>query len=446
MANITRKDRRNTLENFKLCVELWKIIKRFFPKLIPLLKQGKDHRHQSYITYKSYVLLFVRILASVFRIASMRQMSESLNSTVLINNIGKILGMEDGLTELPHWKTINDFLEGLPPTELENIIPELANRLTRMRTFEKSRIRGKYWQILVDATQLFTFEERHCEHCLTREHKDKAWNVVKVDYYHVVLEAKLVINENIVISVATEFVENESPDVKKQDCERNAFHRLAEKLKKRFPRLPICLGADSLYACGPVFDLCREYGWHYIIRFKDGSIPTVAKEFHELKYIEINQAWTKKEGGVTKTYRYVTNIPYQTHSLNFAEYVQSDLKHPFVFLTDLAVSKRNCGQLVLDGRRRWKIENEGFNEQKNHGLGLEHMFSENYTAMKNHYFLIQIGHMIAQFLEAGLRRLTALAKMPTVTFFENLKESFRTETLTETDLSTVNQLTQYRIS
>jgi hypothetical protein len=433
------------LDTLNLCVELWKIIDHFFPELIPLLKSGKDHRHQSYINYKNHVVLFTRILAAVFRIESMRKTTEQLNRVACFKNISKILGLEEELSELPHWKTINDYLEKLQPTELEEIIPQLVNRITRMRSFEKSRIRNKYWQVIVDGTHLYTFDERHCEHCLKREFKDDTGVVMRTEYYHVALEAKLVIESSIVISIATEFVENESADVKKQDCELNAFYRLAKKLKQHFPRLPICLGMDSLYAAAPVFSLCGEYGWHYIIRFKDGSIPTVAKEFHVLKHMETAQIWSQIEAGITKTYRYVTNIPYQSHELNMVEYDESDLKHPFVFVTDLSISKRNCEQLVLDGRRRWKIENEGFNEQKNHGFGLEHMFSKDYTAIKNHYFLIQIGHMIAQFLEAGLRRLTALAKMPTYQLFENVKEAFRTMLLTEVNHETVIQLKQHRL-
>ncbi len=33
-------------------------------------------------------------------------------------------------------------------------------------------------------------------------------------------------------------------------------------------------------------------------------------------------------------------------------------------------------------------------------LQLEHLYSRNYQAVKNHYYLIQIGHMIGQFMEA----------------------------------------------
>ena len=98
-----------------------------------------------------------------------------------------------------------------------------------------------------------------------------------------------------------------------------------------------------------------------------------------LKELEPTKAWSQTEGEINKTYRYVTNIAYQSHELNMVEYTQSDLKYPFVFVTDLPVSKRNCEQVVMDGRRRWKIENEGFNAQKNHGLGLEHMFAKTTT-------------------------------------------------------------------
>jgi hypothetical protein len=368
-----------------------------------------------------------------------------MNQTVCFKNFSMILGLEEELLELPHWKTINDYLEKLPPEELDALIPKLVYRLTRMGSFVNSRIRNKYWQVLVDGTGLYTFDERHCPHCLTREFKDEKGNVIRTEYYHAVLEAKLVVNGNVVVSIATEFVENENPFVTKQDCELKAFYRLSEKLKGRFPRLPICLCMDSLYACAPVFELCRNFKWSYIIRFKDGSISSVAKDFHALKNMESSQSWDLPDGEITKSYKYVTGIPYKDFLLNMVEYTQSDLKYPFVFVTNLTITKRNCEQLVLDGRRRWKIENEGFNAQKNHGLGLEHTFSKNYTAMKNHYYLIQIGHMIAQFFEIGLRRWTALKKETSNKLFADLKEAFRTVLLTDTDVAFVKKRVQYRL-
>ena len=86
--------------------------------------------------------------------------------------------------------------------------------------------------------------------------------------------------------------------------------------------------------------------------------------------------------------------------LNVVEYRESGKEYPFYFVTNLTVSKGNVKETVCAGRHRWAIENQGFNTQKKQGYYLEHMYSHDYTAMKNHYYLIQIGHMISQVMEA----------------------------------------------
>lgn len=52
----------------------------------------------------------------------------------------------------------------------------------------------KYWCIAIDGTQLFSFKEKHCEHCLKKEHKNKdTGEIESIIYYHTVLEAKLIL-------------------------------------------------------------------------------------------------------------------------------------------------------------------------------------------------------------------------------------------------------------
>ena len=53
------------------------------------------------------------------------------------------------------------------------------------------------------------------------------------------------------------------------------------------------------------------------------------------------------------------------------------------------------------GRHRWKIENEGFNEQKNGTFNISHLCSRFDNALKIHYLFIQIAHTIRQLLELG---------------------------------------------
>ena len=156
--------------------------------------------------------------------------------------------------------------------------------------------------------------------------------------------------------------------------------------------------ADSLYACESIFTLCRKYRWSFLIRYKKGSIPSVYQEYESLRKQEKNYEEFQNNGSHC-WYDHVNGIDYNGCPINLLEYGESGEKH-FCFLTNLPITLKNRIQLLRDGRRRWAIENQGFNAQKNHGFYLEHLFSRNGQAMKNHYLLIQIGHMISQLLDA----------------------------------------------
>lgn len=72
----------------------------------------------------------------------------------------------------------------------------------------------------------------------------------------------------------------------------------------------------------------------------------------------------------------------------------------FVYLTDLDASFDNAVPLARSGRLRFKIENEGFNTQKNLGYNLSHKFSRvSAGAMKNYVSLMQVAHLLNQLYE-----------------------------------------------
>ena len=63
---------------------------------------------------------------------------------------------------------------------------------------------------------------------------------------------------------------------------------------------------------------------------------------------------------------------------------------------------KNVASIADDGGRlRRQIENEGFNVQKNGGYGLEHAYSEDQTAAKIFYFLLQIAETVMQPVNRG---------------------------------------------
>ncbi len=410
---VTRKEARKRLDQLNLACELAKTIRHFFPELVSMLRNLPDPRHPSYITYPSAILLMTRILSSLFYISSMRKASEEFNSATAIENIWTLCGESSAGEELPYWETINRYLERVNPSGLQDILCRLCRRLIRSRKFEGAKIRGKYWQVIIDGTQLHSSRGKLDESSLYRIHKKGTKEEYKESYYYV-LEAKLVLHPGIVVSIMTEFVENrDKGELEKQDCERKACWRLMKKLKKEFPRLPLCVCVDSLYTCERFFKECVEKGWKYILRFKEGSIPCVSEEYESLKKRETN-SWKERVKEGWDKYDYVNGIDYNGNEVNVAEKEEKREKEikkgkqkgkkrnvykRFLFLSSLPLSKRNVAGVVEKGRNRWKIENEGFNTQKKQGYYLKHLFSKNYQGIKNHYYLIQIGHMIAQIME-----------------------------------------------
>lgn len=434
---VTRKEKRKQEKDANYFFEFIKIKKHFFSELTEKLKKVKDSRHQSYIIYTPDIILFTVLLKNMADLRSMRDMSRRLNKDECIENVCKVLKL-GGLEELPHYDTINDFLSELEVSELEKIRTYMIKELLKKRCFENYRIEGKYWRVIFDGTGLYSFNEKHCEHCLKRNHTNMETGEKTTVYMHHVLEAKLVVGD-MVLSLGTEFIENENEEVTKQDCEINAFYRLAEKLKKTYPRLPICILGDSLYACEPVFKSCNENHWKYLFRFKEGRIRSIAAEFNTIKDIE--QA---KEQDIF----WVNGIFYKERMINLLEakfQTNEEQSKQYLFITDIKIKKGNAQGLVAAGRSRWKIENEGFNKQKNLRYDIEHVNSENYTAMKNHYLLTQITDILVQLFENGFKLLREFKKTAKE-ISSNLLEAIRSRTLTDEDIDLLGQPIQIRFT
>ena len=251
---------------------------------------------------------------------------------------------------------------------------------------------------VVDGSGLATSRKKYNDKCIVKNKTDEKGNEYK-EYGTYVLEAKLILGD-MVFSIGSEFVENETENVTKQDCEINAFKRLAKKIKKEYPRLNIVIGADALNAKKTIMDICQENGWKYIIRLKEGAIPTLYQEFEKI---------AKDENESTKeNYEYVTKIEYQENKVNVVRYKDDQKNTEFVYVTDLQISNKNVEATVNLGRRRWKIENEGFNVQKNGTFDIGHLCSRNATAIKVHYLMVQIAHIIRQLLENGVKEIKEL--------------------------------------
>ena len=308
--------------------------------------------------------------------------------------------------KLPHADCIDDVLRDLPTGELEILKAHLVSELIEQKIFRKFRFLGRYHLVAVDGTGISSFEQRHCDHCLVKTSKTGV-----VTYFHYVLEAKLVTSTGLSISLASEFIENiPGRDYEKQDCEQKAFVRLAVKIKKYFPRLPICILGDGLYPNNTVFDTCEKYSWKFIITLKDGNLKSFQQEVNLLKATAIKQnvMMADKYSETTREYAFLNDIDYTGRPFSWVECLETRLNiksklssiQRFVYITNMNLTRQNVVETAQCGRLRWKIENQGFNSQKNNGYGLEHKFSrKSYPAMQNYYQLLQIAHMINQLVE-----------------------------------------------
>ena len=240
-----------------------KTISHFFPKLSRWLGSVDDPRNKNKITYSPSHLLWLGIFLFLLRLGSKRDISYKLSTELFLKNLCVLTNIYDEKTA--HHDTLEYFCQRLEPEQLYKIRHKMVNRLIRKKCLNKFRLLDSYFMIAIDGTGHLVFKERHCPHCLSKKKDGKI-----LYYYHNVLEAKLVTGSGLAISVETEFIQN-SDGITKQDCELNAFYRMAKRLKKRFPQLKICLLLDSLYAAGPVMDILKEYKWKYITTFKEGS-------------------------------------------------------------------------------------------------------------------------------------------------------------------------------
>ena len=97
--------------------------------------------------------------------------------------MGYVCGIE--LEELPYWETINLYLEKVPDQELQEMICKLVKHLLRSRAFESARIRGRYWQVIVDGTQLASSRKELDGGCLYRIHHRGTEEEYREYYYYV---------------------------------------------------------------------------------------------------------------------------------------------------------------------------------------------------------------------------------------------------------------------
>jgi hypothetical protein len=410
----------------------------FWPAFLAWLKDLRDTRDQRFITYDRKFLLWWALLLFLLKLGSRRQLDFDLRDpeSDVLENVNRLAGTHQ--QTLPVSKTLEHFLGHVGMSAIAALRTKMVARLIRSKALDDGRLQNRLL-IAFDGTGWLVFDKRHCDHCLTQENDGRTL------YYHLVEEAKMLGPSELALSVGSEFIENRDLPAHpsrsnlqkdKQDYELAAAERLASSIKHDFPRTPICILADSEFACGRGISMARDRGWSFVFSFKEGRTPALWREFQALLDLSPeNRLTVPLPGGGHQVYRWLNGLPYEDSEhrsfvLNALECLETvgGKTTRFAWITDLPLGRDNVPEVATKGgRARWRIENQGFNIQKNSDLNLEHPYSTNSETLKSYYLLLQIAHMVLQLLEKGslLKRLAAASNKTTLSLLGSLKNIAR---------------------
>jgi hypothetical protein len=390
--------------------EITRSLHHHFPDFFDQLVSINDPRKKAH--YSIQEIVFAGIALFVFKCGSRNSMDNLRQEEQFSKNYQKAFGLR-----LPDLDTVALVFNCLNENELQAIKKQLINHLIKRKVLDKFRVNGMHL-VAVDGTGLVSFKKRHCDECLTKTSKNGV-----VTYFHNVLEAKIVTSNGFSISLCTEWIENANIDYQKQDCELNAFNRLTDRLKKEYPRLPICVCVDGLYPTTRFFSICLANRWGYIVVLKDDRLSKLWN-----KIVRLQHEYFKKknpDGKETMVQRcwFSNAIEHNGFTHNWVELEEERLSTEgniidylrFVFLTNQPICKNNALMICQAGRTRWKIEKQGFDQQKNHGYHISHKYCrKSVLGLKNFYQCCQIGHLLNQLVELSVEFRRNLIKKVTI--------------------------------
>lgn len=401
-----------------------------FPHFNEWLKEFTDARLQERIVYKRETILWAALVTMLTKRGSRKKIKDHMRTECFSENLKEFSGQDD-IERVPHGDTVEYLFTRMKPEEFEFLKMKMMQRLFRMRIFEPHRLMGRYHTIAIDGVHIHTFGYRHCERCMVS--KDVSGNRVWV---HWKLQASLVTPDGFCMPMASEWIENERGRYDKQDCELKACYRLLKKLRRLYPRLPICVLLDSLYTRRSVFNTLKKLRMEWIIVFKKGAMPEVYEWSMSRKerlasgniiirrrerYIKVrNRRSHAQRLARTKTktqnrkviresvYTWMSDIRHWDGKRSFniltcKETEDNKKKCDYVWIVSngLKLCKDNAVELAKRGRCRWVIENQGINMQKNGGYNLKHLYSRDTAGMKIWYAILDIACIINQLIERG---------------------------------------------
>jgi len=283
-----------------------------------------------------------------------------------------------GMGKIPSDNRIRDMLDPAPPELLNPVFFEITSQLCQAKGgLEAFRRLGDHVFIALDGTEYFCSKEIKCPNCSTRRRGNG-----ETEYFHAMLGATLVApGHDKVIPLPPEFIVPQD-GAEKQDCENKAAKRWLAAHGSRYAALkPVYLG-DDLFSRQPLCEAVTAAGGHFIFTCKPTSHPLIQEYLAGVELSSCEKTVKRGKKRAIHRYRWLCGVPLRDGkdalAVNWFEIEIADaagkVTYRNSFITDLAITRENVGELTDCGRARWKIENETFNVLKTKGYNLEHNF------------------------------------------------------------------------
>ena len=322
-----------------------------------------------------------------------------------------------GVKRVPKESQMRERLDQVKWAGVRLLLPQIFEQVRRRgwliewrNEIRTGREKGFYYVVAIDGSDYFSSEKVSCENCLRRENR-----AGEINYRHTVVAGTLVkADKREILPMAVEMCERQDGS-QKQDCEVAAGKRLIRRMRAEHPHLAMVVTGDDLYSRVPFVEECQQQRLHYVLVAKEESQQELFAWVTELEETPASQrvSWEVGERCRRKYYegRIVREVPLRGDGKVFVTYVEvwernlaGEQTSHNGFVTDLEVTTENVKEIIGIGRAKWKIENEQFNIQKNHGYHLEHNYGhgeKNLSAV--FYCLNLIAYLLHLIIERGDR-------------------------------------------
>lgn len=322
-----------------------------------------------------------------------------------------------GVREVPKETQLRERLDRVEFEGVRELLPQLFAHVRRAgwaREWRSEISAGdgadKFYVLAVDGSDYFSSAALSCPNCLVCTGRDG-----QAHYRHTVVAATLVKSgKREILPLDAEMCARQDGS-EKQDCELAAGKRLVSRVRAEHRHLPVVVTADDLFSHVPFVEACQDARMSFVLVAKPLSHKELFEWVEDLARLGESEQVEWSVGALCQRRwfqaRIVRHVPLRADAqvtVNFVEVWERDKTGAEIYhnswVTDVAVTAHNVAEVVGIGRAKWKIENEQFNIQKNHGYHLEHNYGhgqQNLSAV--FYYLNLLAYLTHVILGRGDR-------------------------------------------